>query len=79
MGRFKECVDCGNKLSPTAKECGNPSCRSSDPFGKERFQRRLKRLTGVGMIAAAGVFYVYHFGLVSPLDIIKHPLTQQPQ
>lgn len=79
MGSFKKCVDCGNQLSRTAKECGNSSCRSSDPFGTERFQRKLKRLAGVGMIVAAGVFYVYHFGLVNPLDIIRHPLTQQAQ
>ncbi|MCA8062334.1 hypothetical protein [Burkholderia sp. AU38729] len=76
---LKECVDCGNQLSPMAKKCGNPQCCSEDPFGKARFDKKMKRLVGVIMIVGAVSFYVYKFGLTNPIEIFTHPLQQSIQ
>ncbi|MGC5809082.1 hypothetical protein [Ralstonia pseudosolanacearum] len=76
---MRECVDCGNQLSPMAKKCGNPQCCSEDPFGKERFEKKMKRLVGMVMIVGAVSFYVYKFGLVNPIEIFAHPFQQKIQ
>ncbi|WP_155033836.1 hypothetical protein [Burkholderia pseudomallei] len=64
------CIDCNNQLSKTAKECGNPSCKSSDPFGKER---ALKRRQTVGvilmMVIIGGFVAATHFGIITPKDV----------
>ena len=65
------CVDCGNPLSVTAKTCGNPKCCSSDPFGKDRLNKKLSSLLGAVLIVGACLFYVYQYGLVNPLQAIK--------
>ncbi len=64
------CVDCGNPLSRTARECGNPQCKSTDPFGKERALKRRQFIGGTILVLAALAFTAaLHFQIVTPQDI----------
>jgi hypothetical protein len=69
-GKISTCVDCGNSLSITAKTCGNSKCCSTDPFGKDRLNKKLSRFLGVVMIVGACSFYIYQYGFVNPLQAI---------
>ncbi|WP_111946519.1 hypothetical protein [Burkholderia gladioli] len=65
-----QCRECGNTLSKTAKECGNPSCKSSDPFGKEAAIRRRQVTLVILLISVVGSFATAtHFGIITPQDI----------
>lgn len=70
--KLKACVDCGNIISVTAKTCGK--CDSTDPFGEERFKKKLSRAFGFLVIIIVGLLYLSHFGFTNPLEIIRHPL-----
>lgn len=69
--KLKACVDCGNMISVTAKTCGK--CDSTDPFGEERFKKKLSRTFSVLFIIVFILFYLYYFGFTNPLEIIRHP------
>ncbi|EJJ1299936.1 hypothetical protein NIO33_003989 [Salmonella enterica] len=67
---LKECIDCGKPLSVTAKECNN--CKSTDPFGSERFNQKLQ-MSGVVflVITAIVIAALAHFEIFNPLDLLK--------
>lgn len=64
------CVDCHRPISPTTKTCG--SCNSTDPFGVERADRKLKTFLFLAMLALGLVTLgVYEWKGITPLDIVR--------
>lgn len=70
MRNLVSCVDCGNPLSPRAKEC--PKCNSQDPFGsersKEQFQMAMLIVTALIALIMGGL---WHFDIIDPVALIK--------
>lgn len=50
-GQLQKCIDCGTDLSITAKECG--VCKSTDPFGTQRFNEKMKMMGFLLVVAVA--------------------------
>jgi hypothetical protein len=70
LNNLRPCVDCGNKLSPTATSC--PNCSSNDPFGVRRADDKMKGILFiVAIIAGALLFAAWKFTGTTPMDIIR--------
>lgn len=59
-----ECVDCGNKLSPTAPSCNK--CNSTDPFGRKRKADQVQAIMMlIGLVIVVVVFFAFKNGFLT--------------
>ena len=69
MSKLRKCVDCGNGLSETAKECGN--CKSTDPFGGKRATEKAQMTLFIIVILALIVTAILQYTGIINIPIIS--------